>query len=445
MLKRIEQFTDSPIGLALAKGGSIVLFFKVLGALGGYILLYTLAKVGGQEAVGIYEVAFTVVLIGSTASRWGLDTVLVREISRDNHLNLASKTLYLSVLKRVFTLSICWAIALFLLATLLTNLFFKDTPTHVLAVAAFSIVPFTLMLLNAEVFRGLGKSLLFSLNQHGTVYVLMGIFITFVPFPEEYTAAAAARMSLILLIGVSGFFSFWSTWYIVQKMNGEQASTSGWKGKLFSLGTPMFISSSLFLVVSWSDTLMLGYYGPEVDVGLYRIVFKVATLVTFAQAALNTVVAPMISALRNERDELYEMVDKVAQLNLFTAGSIFLIVLFFGSSLIGIFGVESPSDAYPWLILLAIGQLTNAFAGPVMNILNMTGYEKSARNTMLVMAVLNIILNFLLIPQRGPAGAAVATTATMIGWNVWAAALVFKFHGVVAVPFFTHIRRNEKG
>ena len=45
MLKRIEQFTDSPIGLALAKGGSIVLFFKVLGALGWYILLYTLAKV----------------------------------------------------------------------------------------------------------------------------------------------------------------------------------------------------------------------------------------------------------------------------------------------------------------------------------------------------------------------------------------------------------------
>ena len=116
--------------------------------------------------MGIYEVAFTVVLIGSTASRWGLDTVLVREISRDNHLNLASKTIYLSVLKRVFTLSICWAIAIFLLATLLTNLFFKDTPSHVLAVAAFSIVPFTLMLLNAEVFRGLGKSLLFSLNQH---------------------------------------------------------------------------------------------------------------------------------------------------------------------------------------------------------------------------------------------------------------------------------------
>ena len=62
-------------------------------------------------------------------------------------------------------------------------------------------------------------------------------------------------------------------------MKGEQATINGWKGKLFSLGTPMFISSSLFLVISWSDTLMLGYYLPEGDVGLYRIVFKiVATL-----------------------------------------------------------------------------------------------------------------------------------------------------------------------
>lgn len=149
MLKRIEQFTDSPTGLALAKGGSIVLFFKVLGALGGYVLLYSISKVGGELAVGIYEVAYTVVLIGSTLSRWGLDTVLVREMARDQHANLASKTLYLSVLKRVFILSICWASLAFIGASVLTNLFFKDTPTRVLVTAAFSIIPFTLMLLNA--------------------------------------------------------------------------------------------------------------------------------------------------------------------------------------------------------------------------------------------------------------------------------------------------------
>jgi len=103
--------------------------------------------------------------------------------------------------------------------------------------------------------------------------------------------------------------------------------------------------------------------------------------------------------------------------------------------------VAGAASAYPWLLILAFGQLINAFAGPGLNILNMTGYEKSARNTMLVVVVLNVLLNLILIPTLGPLGAAISTTTTMVGWNVWAALLVFKYHGVVAVPFLTHIKK----
>ena len=69
----------------------------------------------------------------------------------------------------------------------------------------------------------------------------------------------------------------------------------------------------------------------------------------------------------------------MAQLNLYTVGPIFLGILILGPFLIQLFGVDEASTAYPWLVLLALGQLTNAFAGPVLNILNMTGYEKSAQ------------------------------------------------------------------
>ena len=74
----------------------------------------------------------------------------------------------------------------------------------------------------------------------------------------------------------------------------------------------------------------------------------------------------------------------------------------------------------------------------------MTGYEKSAQNTMLVIAVLNIVFNYLLIPSYGPFGAAVATTITMMGWNIWAAYLIHKYHGVIAIPFLTKIRNDGK-
>ena len=77
MWTRVLQFLKEPTGAALAKGSLVVLVFKVIGALGGYVLLFSLAKEGGELSVGVYEVAFTVLVIGSTLGRWGLDTVLV--------------------------------------------------------------------------------------------------------------------------------------------------------------------------------------------------------------------------------------------------------------------------------------------------------------------------------------------------------------------------------
>ena len=442
MWTKVKNFIGDPSGAALAKGGLVVLIFKVIGALGGYVLLFSLAQAGGELSVGVYEVAFTLVLIGSTIGRWGLDTVVVKEMSREALDGAPSRALYLAIFVRVLVMVVGVAVMAFILASLLTNLFFQNTPSEVLATAAIATIPFTMMLLNAEVFRALGKPLLFSLNQHGSVYSIMAVLLWVIPFPEGMGASDSAQIALMLLLGISALFFAVSTMYILSiTRKRAEGYVPNWRGKLYKMATPMLISSSLFLVISWSDTLMLGFYLTEDRVGVYRIVFKIATLITFAQFALNTVVAPMVSALHEKGTALDELTTKVARLNLITAGPIFVGIVIFGPWLIGMFGVSTASAAYPWLVILAFGQLINAFAGPGLNILNMTGYEKSARNTMLVVVVLNVLLNLLFIPTLGPLGAAISTTATMVGWNVWAAILVYKYHGVVAVPFLTHIKK----
>ena len=43
-----------------------------------------------------------------------------------------------------------------------------------------------------------------------------------------------------------------------------------------------------------------------------------------------------------------------------------MVIVLLGPWLIGLFGVESAVQAYPWLLILALGQLANAFAGPVL-------------------------------------------------------------------------------
>ena len=50
--------------------------------------------------------------------------------------------------------------------------------------------------------------------------------------------------------------------------------------------------------------------------------------------------------------------------------------------------------------------------------LNMTGNQIVYRNIMFMAAVLNIVLNLLLIPRLGFNGAAIAATVSLCFWNI---------------------------
>ena len=436
MIQRILQFLKDPTAATLAKGSSVVLLFKIIGALGGYVLLWSLGQAGGEKAVGVYEVAFTLILIASTLGRWGLDTVLVKELGKTELGDAPSRGLYGHIFARVLAITAALSILTFFAAEALTELFFNQTPVGVLRTASLTALPFTLMLLNAEAYRGLHKPVLFSINQHGTVYLILAALLWWVPMESAgFDAQGSAQFALLLLLGISSAFALLSTVHVISLCERKPWRGAALAGNLMKVATPMLISSALFLVMSWSDTLMLSYFLEEDEVGVYRIVFKIATLITFAQFALNTVVAPMISGLHNGGSNMSLLAQRIATMNLITAGPIFFGIIALGPFLIGLFGVNDPWTAYPWLVILACGQLANAFAGPVLNVLNMTGYEKSARNTMLVMATANIALNALCIPIWGPLGAAIATASTMIGWNLWAGILVYKYHGLITMPF----------
>jgi O-antigen/teichoic acid export membrane protein len=94
------------------------------------------------------------------------------------------------------------------------------------------------------------------------------------------------------------------------------------------------------------------------------------------------------------------------------------------------FGIYSGT-----LRVLALGQLVNALCGPVMYLLNMTGHEQSARRTMTVASIANVIGNVALIPWLGVEGAAWATSGTMILWNVWALVAVYRKTGIRTLIF----------
>tara|TARA_B100001105_G_C21953518_1_gene257660 strand:+ start:130 stop:426 length:297 start_codon:yes stop_codon:yes gene_type:complete len=93
------------------------------------------------------------------------------------------------------------------------------------------------------------------------------------------------------------------------------------------------------------------------------------------------------------------------------------------------------------LIILSVGQMTNVFFGAVIYILDMTGKQITSRNILFFTAIINITLNWYLIPVYGIKGAAMATTISIFFWTLLGAVFVKKYFNFYGFPVFS---KNKK-
>ena len=82
--------------------------------------------------------------------------------------------------------------------------------------------------------------------------------------------------------------------------------------------------------------------------------------------------------------------------------------------------------------------MVSAFAGPAGNLLQMTGRQLIYMNVLFVGALINIILNYFLIPIYGIEGAAIASMCSLLFWNLSMVYFVKKEFGflTIYIPFY---------
>jgi O-antigen/teichoic acid export membrane protein len=403
----------------LLRRSTLVLALKVAGALAGYGFVYVALRRLGAGNYGYFELAFTVLSILSVVAKWGLDGLLLREIparTADAAREVTRQALWASLLG-----SLVLAGALSLAAPWLASAY--GGFTDLWRATAVVLPLWTLVQVWSEVRRAQHRYLGFGLLQSSILLGLVAAAMALLPWfstVERVLWGLAASAALFLGRG----------WLDVRP--SSLRSLWAFRGP----ATAMFLTGTLFMVMTWTDTLMLGYFLTPEDVGAYRVAFKIGTLITFVQFAVNASLGPRISELwsRGERAELQREVRRVALLNSALGLPAFVGIMVLAPWLLSFFnpdfGIYSGT-----LRVLALGQLVNALCGPVMYLLNMTGHEQSARRTMTVASIANVIGNFALIPWLGVEGAAWATSGTMILWNVWALVAVYRKTGIRTLIF----------
>ena len=213
------------------------------------------------------------------------------------------------------------------------------------------------------------------------------------------------------------------------------------------------LTSSMFLVLSWTDNLFLGRFLSEDQVGIYFIAFKFGLIISLSLFAVNSIAAPKFSELSTaiDKNRLRKLAMQSVKLNLWSSLPVFLLLIFSVEWLLSLYG-SSFLIAKRCVYILAVGQLYNALSGSVLNFLNMTGHEKLVSKIILSAAILNVALNYYLIPYfdasdywLGIEGAALSSMICLIYWNTLGVYYVYRYHGFLMFPspFRLNFRTNE--
>jgi O-antigen/teichoic acid export membrane protein len=182
---------------------------------------------------------------------------------------------------------------------------------------------------------------------------------------------------------------------------------------------PLVVIGVTEVLMNRTGVLLLGWIGDTTSAGVYSLAFSIAFVVTLPRTAVNTLFAPMVSSLftRKKQVMLQVLITKSSSWTLCAAVLIGASLFVFAEPLLAWLGKEYVAGV-PALRILLVGQMIAAGAGSQMHVMTMTGNERGAAALLIAGALCNIIIGAALIDLFGLVGAAIASTISLIVWNV---------------------------
>lgn len=245
-------------------------------------------------------------------------------------------------------------------------------------------------------------------------YIIVSIYKIYILFTAKSVQWFAFSNSFdVALIALLLLWSY-------KKHGGQKLIFSFAKAKAMLAKSYHFILSGLMVAVYGQiDKIMIGKFLTTTDVGLYSTAINICNMWTFILSAIIDSARPVITEMKATDNKTYikritQLYSGVIWVSVFVAA----FVTIFSRQIIHILYGEKYIEASSALII-AIWYCAFAYLGVARSVWivceNKSRYEKKFA---VWGAVINVVLNFFLIPLLGINGAAVATLVTQIFTNV---------------------------
>ena len=196
----------------------------------------------------------------------------------------------------------------------------------------------------------------------------------------------------------------------------------------------IFLTASGSLVFTYADTILIGFFMSNADVGIYRTAFQLTSVATFTTLAFHTVLYPKISnwEAQGQVKEIENSLARACTYSLLLAIPACTGGWILGKSLLYYLYGASFVEGTSALFFLFLVQIVNVFMYLGTMSLAALNRPKDAFWITIISAIANILLDIVLIPIFGITGAAVATLIAMTFNTVGALILLSR---VISVKF----------
>src|SRR3989344_2680318 len=402
----------------IAKGSLIILIGIFLSKLLSYIYRVIVARYLGSTEYGLLVLGLAVFGVASLIASLGMRSGVLRYVSfylgKKDYKRV--KGVILSSLKLTFLLGLFLGIVLFFISNFLAiNLFHESKLITLLKILAIGL-PFVAMLdILLGVFLGFQKPKYEVINDK-VIRSIVQIVATVLLLSLGY-GVLGATWAFVIGVITSTLLSLFILEFKLLKFLKSFANHIKMTKELVSFSWPLVLALVSGLIISYTDTFMLGYFQTASEVGIYNVALPTSALLLILPTALFVNMLSVITNLYAQKklNELKKVYSTVVRWLFLINFPIFLFIIIFSEGILNsLFGKEYISASLA-LIILSLGYLFHSLISyPNISVLEVFKRTKIILMINLIITILNIIINYLLIPKYGINGAAIGTGGSFI-------------------------------
>jgi len=235
----------------------------------------------------------------------------------------------------------------------------------------------------------------------------LGLTITLTLIYKKLWAVFLSQFIAALIIAALAIW-FLRSWLPLHNFSWPRLNS------MFKFSLPLIPASVAYIITASIDRFILKYFASTSEVGIYTVAFFLAGIIGLITGGFQMAWGPFALSLHGREEQSPKIYSKV--LDLYVWGGCFLCTIFslFAKDILRIFTTPQYLDASTCIPFLAFAYLLFgirdiATLGPTI-----AKTSIPVANSLYIMTVLNVLLNFMFIPFFGKEGAALASLLSIL-------------------------------